>query len=1495
MSEGQGRGRGRGGRKIGGGRGVVGSPNSKATGGSNVSNSGVNTTTGNSTGTSHFGIGGTNGPGTGTSNRGRNRGSGGQGGIKNEGSVGNKSSSSHNPPLSGRGENDTKGRGKNASRRKNENSNKITILSDEERRKQDEAKKAAEDAAAAEAERKRAEAQQRLLEQARAVKLLERKALCDRVQASIEALDSINDSVRIHKTHRLALSHDNLLQFRQQFEASKKTLKADLKKCTAFVKKIKSGTAWSMKPTDMDRDIATINLTRYVEEVAAALLEAKLKPTDLPTVLSLCYSMHTRYADFLPSLLPPLWNGIQSGTDSKLRRVHVRLLTEFLLHGIVVDTKQYLKFMADITGAAKGYAVTDANLVIAVVKAGSFELLSSYPRSIRNHIALLKDQIQSFERYTSDVEHANRECNNFVVDDIPVIITSDLVSKANVILAGIEETLKERAVSNTVYDALRFHAIGAFDSLAKSWIETGSKLQKLEKRCEQDRLLQGQLSEVREKGLTDARKLKENLLRAVETLSDVLDKPMPILETEEEEERHKGGPGLELWTKAEGEDSSDFGPFDDEETRSFYCDIPDLLTLIPPALLGMTADDVAKLQVENLRKHGPESVSEDNTIATEIDMISEANLFDEEEGEIKAPELLNEDQGTKDTPHYRLQVLLEQELPECTRREEVDALAEKFCVNHGRSKTSRKRLTKALFQVPHTRLDLLPHYSRLAAAMDRIYPDMSSSLIVELEQQFHGLAKFKKQINPETRLKNARYIGELTKFRVAPPIVVFRCLRRCLDDFSGFNIDVACCILESCGRYLYRTQHTASGLNTLMDTMMRLSKTKNLDERYQSLISSAFFMVKPPLTAPRKVAKVYPPLEAYLRHLILVKLEPTEASISFVAKQILKFPWSDSTKQCGPLVCKYMLKACRKGRYRAVSAVAAVAASVRRNKPEIAARLIDACIEEIQWAIEHPSFRDQQRTLAYARLLGELHACSLISGSVLIQELYNFINFDHSISQELRDASAKLLANTSEEIEDTLPVYNSASGVTIAINENEEMEDDILEIKHEVPKVVAVSPHSLYDPRVLSQIDLPNSFFRIKLVCSLLESSAKQLVTRNNLNNLEGFLTAFQRYLFTKATLPTDVEFSILDTFDAVDSEWRKATMKDKKKPDSSVENQGFPRYENWIDAHNATIEKEEQQALSDIRSRRRLEALAGISDGNFDILNDDSSTLLDAEGEDDDYDGSDVDDTESDDEMDEEGEDVSTAAAGHTDDDTDTKDYDMEDEEVSDVESEEEGEEEDYDDEEEFDEEAHMRQLEEEAFERELRRITMEALEKGKNTARAGALGKVAANMPSGSQFIRKKNIDVPEEDGPAVTLGGEEGISFQLLKKGSKGKVEAKKLIVPKDTNIAIRAAMHDDAADREHDIIKARVLQYEAESATQEASGGNVYLEQTKLQVIRNRPVLSMEVIDRNFGTSRGERQISLETRTSQLNTARGLMNSGRGTGRGRGRGGRTLKNF
>ena len=281
------------------------------------------------------------------------------------------------------------------------------------------------------------------------------------------------------------------------------------------------------------------------------------------------------------------------------------------------------------------------------------------------------------------------------------------------------------------------------------------------------------------------------------------------------------------------------------------------------------------------------------------------------------------------------------------------------------------------------------------------------------------------------------------------------------------------------------------------------------------MIMSAFLMVNPPAQNIRPQKEVSP-LEAYLRDLLLTRLEPNDKSISFVSKQIQRMPWSDPGIDCGALVTKYMLKACRRGRYKATKAIAALAVDLKRSKPEVTARLIDDVLEEIQWFICHPSVRDHQRTLVCARLLGELYCEGAIPSSILFDEVNHIINFGHDIPDALRQAS------TNQEL------FLPRGDVSKTINEDEELEDEeksdqeIEKEKNQQPVVIPVALFSKYDPRVPSDTDPPLAAFRIKLVYTILETASTHIVSSSNKTKLEFCLASLQRYLFTKKLLPTD-------------------------------------------------------------------------------------------------------------------------------------------------------------------------------------------------------------------------------------------------------------------------------------------------------------------------------------------------------------------------------------
>lgn len=623
------------------------------------------------------GRGGGRGKGRGGGN---NRGGGGRGGVGNNNNRSGKNNNNNNnpqqpqqpqqagggaaegaaapaPASAGRGKNKEGGGGRRGrgSKHKQQPQQQHQQQSDETatKQQQQDAKKQAPEPAipsvSPEELKAKEQEEQRLKDEARQKALAEKEAaaaeaaqkqilaaLREQCQQAVETLQVTVETLQSHQQARATFEEESLKSLRESFAANKKTLKTDLKKCTAFVKKIKSGTAWSMKEADIIKDVASLNLSRYVEEVVTAIVDAKPKVNDVATVVALCQAMHERYPEFLPPLKQQLWQThIQNATANndaeatKLRRVFLRIWTELVVRGLVTETKNLVKLMASSAGApddksSATYNVTDPSLIVAFCKQAGLEILGTVPASVRQAMEVV------------------------MREDLPDDETvSSLTVKGRQLCETLQPLLSNRAVSDETTKVLHTHCRGAYEALMESLLQTNHKLLKLEKRCEQDRLMSGSLTEAREKGLQDARKLKENLFRATESLADVLDEAVPSLVSESNEDDEGGqGPGIEVLTKADGE--ADTGPFDDEETRAFYCDVPDLISTLPAALLNLSHEAVKAKQEENARKFGnlteettPEEETAELAPLTEEEMEeqeAESTMGKEEEG--KSPRIL---------------------------------------------------------------------------------------------------------------------------------------------------------------------------------------------------------------------------------------------------------------------------------------------------------------------------------------------------------------------------------------------------------------------------------------------------------------------------------------------------------------------------------------------------------------------------------------------------------------------------------------------------------------------------------------------------------------------------------------------------------------------------------------------------------------------------------------------------------------------------------------
>jgi regulator of nonsense transcripts 2 len=260
---------------------------------------------------------------------------------------------------------------------------------------------------------------------------------------------------------------------------------------------------------------------------------------------------------------------------------------------------------------------------------------------------------------------------------------------------------------------------------------------------------------------------------------------------------------------------------------------------IPEAIIDPTAE-MEKMEKE-LQELENESLAD-----SDVPVVAPTVALDEDKDAGDEASSLSGQPGSSAPNMKTLMDVFINQLPNCVNRELIDRAAKDFCMNLN-SKTNRKRLVSALFQVQRTRLDLLPFYARLVATLNPLMSELSSELSSLLQNDFRYHVRKKDQINIETKIKTSRFIGELVKFNVFAKTDALNCLKTLLADFRHHNIEMFCNLLDVCGRYLYRQVESHMKLKLLLEILMRKKQAAmSMDSRYTIMIENAFYYCNPP-------------------------------------------------------------------------------------------------------------------------------------------------------------------------------------------------------------------------------------------------------------------------------------------------------------------------------------------------------------------------------------------------------------------------------------------------------------------------------------------------------------------------------------------------------------------------------------------------------------------------------------------------------------------------
>uniref|UniRef100_A0A672QXI5 UPF2 regulator of nonsense mediated mRNA decay n=1 Tax=Sinocyclocheilus grahami TaxID=75366 RepID=A0A672QXI5_SINGR len=768
---------------------------------------------------------------------------------------------------------------------------------DKRKREEKERKKKEEEKQRAEEEQKKKEEEEKRQQEEQEKKLLEEEAKRQKEEEAAqikekEEAEQLQQEAweRHHGRKELRVKNQHAPETRPE-EAFFSRLDSSLKKNTAFVKKLRTLT--EQQRGSLSQDFDSLNLSKYIGEAVSSMVEAKLKISDVGCAVHLCSLFHQRYTDFAPHLLAAWKRHFEARKEEKTPnvsklRTDLRFIAELTIVGLFTD-KEGLSLiyeqLKNIIGADRE-THTHVSVIISFCKHCGDDIAGLVPRKVKNAV----------EKFSSSFPPSQ-------------IINAE----------------KQQPFQNLLREY--------FTSLTKHLKKDHRELQNIERQNRRILHSKGELSEDRHKQYEEFATSYQKLLANTQTLADLLDENMPELPLDKSiQEEH--GPGIDIFTPGKpGEYDLDGGIWEDEDARNFYENMVDLKAFVPAILFkdNEKSSQTSK-GTECFRKGREGNSTEELEMELEaLDITDEPidlDVADEAETEELAKKLLDEqeqeDEEASTGSHLKLIVdAFIQQLPNCINRDLIDKAAMDFCMNMN-TKSNRRKLVRALFTVPRQRLDLLPFYARLVATLHPCMSDVAEDLSSMLKGDF----RFHVSVFLITSLTLCVFVQML------------------LSDFSHHHIEMACTLLETCGRFLFRSPESHLRTSVLLEQMMRKKQAQHLDVRYVTMVENAYYYCNPP-PMEKTVRKKRPPLQEYIRKLLYKDL--SKVTTEKVLRQLRKLPWHDADEKSYLICCMINIWNVK---YNSIHCVANLLAGLVAYQEDVGIHVVDGLLEDIRLGME---------------------------------------------------------------------------------------------------------------------------------------------------------------------------------------------------------------------------------------------------------------------------------------------------------------------------------------------------------------------------------------------------------------------------------------------------------------------------------------------------------------------------------------------------------------
>ncbi|EIN12047.1 transcription factor [Punctularia strigosozonata HHB-11173 SS5] len=871
-----------------------------------------------------------------------------------------------------------------------------------------------------------------------------------------------------------------------------KNLDSSLKRHTALMKRIRLSIGTDNRDQVL-KDIESLSLEKYVDEIPGAIMEGISRcktEKDVWSAVEIISAMHRRFPTmFTPSIL----SALSAALAPPNRATMTSLLPEQREKDDAARISKQRPVLRVCSELALVGIIKSAEWIMKAIK----ELLSNDPTL--SSLPLLTTFLKSYSRpYLGIVPPAN------VAKQISSASEPGTMSaeSSNGDAAGAFPTLfneERELVSKDVRDRFKRMCEGYFENVSKKLVIEHKRLQEQDRRNHEAYIRSGEIFEDRQQAYEKMTRSYEKLLASCQTLSESLYLPMPELPTASQKADSIligsntnsliGGDGEEVIMPAGAK-------WEDEEERRFFEDIQDLKDFVPRGVLGIEEDVEVSHTDEEKEKSDKARMEEE---ARKID--EELEVLGRRENEQNGVPLTSADAEAE--PHIN-------GAEEYADDEDASTLVP------GTPKTASPPGTPQLApQGPSQLLTAL--LARLPDCTNRAMIDQAAIDFAFLNSKAarKRLVRFLSQ-TPKNRIDllphYSRLVATLHKYMpdlgsevVAVLDEEFRYLQRkkkvvkelaevrlknitFISNLTKFRVVpphvilhmFKVCLDDFSGTNVDNLALLLEGCGRFLlrsdDTRERFAKMLELMRRKQSM---QHFDQRQIMMLENAYYQCNPPERAPRE---MKQRTPMELFIRHLIYDVLAKKTIDKVLKLirkldwdDASVARTLHKVFTKPwkiKYSNISLLAMLTYDLQRYHPAFTVAVVDQVLEDIRIGLEHNVYNTNQRRLATMKYLGELYIYRLFGSGIIFDTLWSLVTFGHPENRPL--------------------------------------------------------------PKQPCALDMPDDFFRIRLVCVLLDTCGMCFDNGSQRKKLDNFLVFFNYYVLCKDPIPMDVEFMLSDSLEAV-------------------------------------------------------------------------------------------------------------------------------------------------------------------------------------------------------------------------------------------------------------------------------------------------------------------------------------------------------------------------